>query len=328
MRQGWTLLPVCLIVLAMLSGCAGAPADEAPREEHLTIVAAAFPEYDWLRQILGAEIENTELTMLLDNGVDLHSYQPSADDIIRISTCDLFVYTGGVSSSWVDAALAEAINGEMLVVDLMEVLVQDAADAEHVHDAHCEEHGHDGHGTDDEHIWLSLKNASVLCTRIAEQLCVADPENAAVYTENTQAYTAQLDALDRAYQSAVESGKFDTLLFADRFPFRCLEEDYGLSCHAAFPGCSAESEADFETIAFLSGKMDELELPGVLTIDGSDQSLAQTVLRNTREPNRSIWTLDSMQSVTAGELEDGLSYLSVMENNLRVLKNALNGTET
>ena len=302
-------------------------------EKHLNIVTTIFPEYDWVREILGDNAENADLTMLLDNGVDLHSYQPTAQDILKISTCDLFIYVGGESDGWVSDALQEAANKDMKVIDLLDVLddavkeeeIVEGMEAGEEHgDGEDEEHEEEEEGPEyDEHVWLSLRNAKVLCEAITNALTEIDPDHAADYRSNLTSYSEKLDALDAAYQSAVDSASRKTLLFGDRFPFRYLVDDYGLSYYAAFAGCSAETEASFRTITFLADKVDEFNLTSVLTIESSDQKMAQTIIQNTKEKNQNILTLNSMQSVTSNDVAAGTGYLSIMESNLDVLKEAL-----
>jgi zinc transport system substrate-binding protein len=139
-------------------------------------------------------------------------------------------------------------------------------------------------------------------------------------------YVAKLEALDAAYQQVVDQAACPVLLFGDRFPFRYLAEDYGLSYYAAFSGCSAETEASFGTITFLAGKVDELGLPVVFSIDGSDQKIARVIAENTIAKSAKVQVLDSMQSVSAADIEAGENYLSIMERNLEALKEALPGT--
>ena len=389
-----------LIAAGVLSGCgkavssteAGTSTTET--EKPLKVVTTIFPEYDWVRQILGERVGNAELTMLLDNGVDLHSYQPTADDIIKISDCDLFVYVGGESDGWVEDALKEATNKNMKVINLLDVLKDTVKTEEAVPGMQAEEgHNHgvadfadsdvkdrdlsdwngewqsaypyilDGtldpvmekkaeSGTKtaeeykdssamtgaeiademleheekeyDEHVWLSAKNAGTLCNAIAAALEEIDPANKEIYAANAKSYQEKLSALDAEYQSAVDNAARKTVLFGDRFPFRYLVDDYGLSYYAAFAGCSAESEASFETISFLAHKVDELNLPCVLTIEGAKHKIAETIVQNTVEKNQKILTLDSMQSTTTTDVENGTTYLSVMEDNLDILKQALN----
>lgn len=471
-------------------------------DKKISIVATTFPQYDWVRQILGEEGKDVELTLLLDDGVDLHSYQPTMEDIAKISNCDMFLYVGGESDAWVDDALASATNKDMIVISLLEVLGDQAKEEEivegmeHTHEHGHEEilpqdihdrtlsdwkgswttiektlesgelddyiadqalendvdfdaqksvyaqrwksdfaaltiadtsidfggasadykyigyklvesdqgdsvwygfeaenavgdapryvafsdhgtgethdheddhdelahyhmrygnegfealtaaedwsptffssdaegseiseamagHGHDDEGELDEHVWLSLKNAQAICTYLSEKLGSLDSQNSAAYTANAKAYNAGLAGLDAAYQSAVDAAPCNVLLFGDRFPFRYLVDDYGLEYYAAFSGCSAETEASFETIVFLANKANELKLHDLMVIETSDQSIAKTIIENTQDKNQGILVMDSMQSVTAKDVSSGTTYLSVMENNLAVLKQAL-----
>lgn len=324
----------------------------------LSIVTTIFPEYDWVKTIVGDNAENVDITMLLDNGVDLHSYQPTAEDIMKIATCDMFVYVGGESDEWVEDALAEATNENMVVIDLLDVLGENVKEEEIVegmeageeHDEETEEHEeHDAdaetsekHDVDaeatetaeeheheegeveyDEHVWLSLKYAETLCTEIEAQLETIDPDNAEAYKANLDSYVAELDALDAQYQETVDAASVKTLLFGDRFPFRYLVDDYGLDYYAAFAGCSAETEASFETIIFLADKVNELGLNAVMTIEGNDHTIAETVRDNTESKDQEILTLDSMQSTTSEDVANGATYLSIMTDNLEVLKSAL-----
>lgn len=293
----------------------------------LSIVTTIFPEYDWVKQILGENQANVDLTMLLDNGVDLHSYQPSADDMVKVSKCDLFIYVGGESDAWVDDALKSAQNKNMKVINLLDVLGNSVKEEEQVEGMQADEEEEEGEeeGPEyDEHVWLSLKNAKTLCSSIADALCEIDLKNADVYKKNLNEYTKNLDALDKEYQQVVNGAKYDTLVFGDRFPFRYMVDDYSLKYYAAFVGCSAETEASFETIKFLANKVDELGVTTVLTIEDPKHKIAQTVVENTKEKNQKILALNSMQSVTSDDVKNGETYLNVMQSNLDVLKQALN----
>lgn len=321
MKKILALLLALWIPAAVLSGCA--PQDDSAASNKLNIVTTIFPTYDWVREILGAETDRAEITMLLDSGVDLHSYQPTVDDIVKISNCDLFLYVGGESDGWVDDALKNAPNKERKVIRLLDVLGDSAKAEETVEGMQEEEHDHEEEAEYDEHIWLSLKNAQVLVAAISEALQETDPARKDTYAANAAAYAEKLSALDGEYRAAVDSGKYKTLLFGDRFPFRYLADDYGLDYYAAFPGCSAETEASFETVSFLAGKMDALGLPCVLTIEGTQHKIAETIVQNTAQKNQQVLTMDSMQAVTANDAASGVSYLSIMEKNLSVLKKAL-----
>lgn len=328
-------LGAATLALGCLSACGGnkdaaaakvASTSETAQDNKLQIVTTIFPEYDWAKEILGEDADYAELTLLLDDGVDLHSFQPTADDILKISTCDVFIYVGGESDAWVEDALAEAVNQDMKVINLLDVLGSSVKEEEVVEGMEAEEEGEvEEEGPEyDEHVWLSLRNAQVLCSAIADALSDADPEHADSYQENATAYNKKLSDLDTCYREAVDAASIKTVLFGDRFPFRYLVDDYGLSYYAAFVGCSAESEASFETIAFLAGKVDELGLGTVLTIEKSDQKIARAIVRNTQAKDQQILALDSMQSTTSDDIAAGASYLSIMESNLDVLQDALN----
>lgn len=345
MKKVYILVAAVIITALCFCGCGNAYA--AAKDDGLNIVTTIFPEYDWVVNILGENPAGAEVTMLLDNGVDLHSYQPTAEDIVKISTCDIFIYVGGESDEWVEDALNEAVNKDMIVINLLDELGgavkeeevvegmqeedehdhdhdDEDADEEHEHDEEEEGHHHEEGETEyDEHVWLSLRNAAVLTDVIGRAIIEKDPANSELYTNNMTSYINSLDALDVEYAEAVSSGDKDVILFGDRFPFRYLTDDYGLNYYAAFVGCSAETEASFETITFLAQKVDECGLSVVLTIEKSDKKIAETIIENTSSADQTVMTLDSMQSVTSEDVKNGASYLSIMEENLNVLKEAL-----
>ncbi len=325
------LAVACVCSLLLLAGCgSSAPISDSGK---ISIVCTTFPQYDWVREIIGGKVEDFDLTLLLDNGVDLHSYQPTAEDIAKIGSADVFIYVGGESDGWVEDALKEATNADMQVTNLLEALGNEVKEEEVVEGMQGEdEHHHDddenNHEEDeveyDEHVWLSLRNAKILVNEISEAICQADEKSAENYMANATAYMEKLDALDKEYEQAIETAKFDAILFGDRFPFRYLADDYDLKYYAAFVGCSAETEATFETITFLSGKVDELGLNSILVIESSDQKIAETVKQNTTDKNQTIMVLNSIQSITKAELDSGFTYLKAMQDNLKVLKQALN----
>lgn len=352
MKKHISIIVVAIIAWVCLSACVNKAEGNSselssgnnPDGKQLQIVTTIFPEYDWVKQILGDKASNADITMLLDNGVDLHSYQPTAEDIMKISHCDLFIYVGGESDEWVEGALQEAVNKDMKVINLLEVLgdsvkeeelvegmeagEHEHEDEEHEHEEGEEheekyEHEHEEEPEYDEHVWLSLKNAEVLCNAITDTLAEIDSDNTDDYRANMAAYSEKLAALDTEYQSVTGAAAQKTLLFGDRFPFRYLVDDYGLSYYAAFVGCSAETEASFETISFLAGKVDELGLSNVLTIEKSDQKIAKTIIQNTQRKDQKILALDSMQSTTSEDVSGGATYLSIMESNLDILREAL-----
>ena len=311
---------IAIVLVVILTGCGKKETRPVDEEKKLRVVAAIFPAWDWTRNVLGNNPAEVNLSLLVDNGVDLHSFQPSVDDILTISNADLFIYVGGESDQWVTDALKQAKNPDIRILKMLDTIGDAAKTEETVEGMQSEEEEGDAL---DEHVWLSLRSASMITDAIAGELSALDPENAKFYSENAAAYKEKLSALDAQYQQTVTHAEKKTLLFGDRFPFRYLVDDYGLSYYAAFSGCSAETEASFETISFLAQKCNELALPVVLKIDGSDGKIAETIVKNTDAKDQTILTLDSMQSVTAKDIQDGTDYLSVMEKNLDVLKQAL-----
>lgn len=335
MKKIISMLLVSCMVMALFTGCTaeGGSAQNGGNEK-LSVVTTIFPEYDWVREITAGNDE-VDITMLLDKGVDLHSFQPTADDIVRVAGCDVFIYVGGESDEWVEDALAEAINKNMVVINLMDVLGDAVKEEELVEgmqgedEEDEEEHGEEEHHHDeeeveyDEHVWLSLKNVKVICKYIADKLSEVDAANSDLYSKNVNSYIECLDELDKEYEVAVNSAEVKTILFGDRFPFRYMVDDYGINYYAAFVGCSAESEASFETITFLAGKTDELNLKAICQIESSDGKIADTIRNNTVAQDQVILTFNSLQSVTAKEASEGIRYIDVMKSNLEVLRQAL-----
>lgn len=325
-----------LLTAALLAGCTAAPAahdqplpatgENAARP--LRVVTNLFPAYDWLREITGPDNAGVELTLLSDGGADLHSYQPSAEDLAAIADCDLFVYLGGASDGWAADALESAAPRQS--VSLMGLLgsrvyTEELVEGMEEESDHGEDHDHGEAPEADEHIWTSLRNAAELTAALGDTLAAIDPAHAEQYTANAADYGTRLEALDKAYAEAVAAAPGRTLLFADRFPFRYLVEDYGLDYYAAFPGCSAETEASFETVAFLAEKTAALDLPAVLTIEGSDGKMARTVVE-TAGGDRAILQMNALQAVNPRQAAE-TRYLTVMEENLEVLRQALGRKE-
>ena len=315
------ILLVLTFVCAAFAGCSSGK-NEVGKP---SVVVTVFPIYDWVKQIAGDKVD---ITLLLDSGVDLHSYQPSAEDIVKISNADLFIFVGGESDVWVDDIIPGFKDDEQIALNLIEELGERAKEEEIKEGMQAEEEEEEEEGEEegpeyDEHIWLSLKNASALCDVITDKLVRIDPDGAEDYKKANDDYKNKLDALDKEYEKAVGEAKFRTVLFGDRFPFRYLVDDYGLDYFAAYVGCSAESEASFETVAFLASKIDELDLPAIFQIETADGQLAETVKNATEKKDQKILTLDSLQSSVKKDVENGKSYLETMKKNLEVLKEAL-----
>lgn len=304
----------------------------------ISVVATIYPQYAWLKEILGNQADSLNLTLLVKNGMDLHSYKPSAADIATIAKADMIVYVGGESDKWIEKALEATPNEKRVQVNLLEALgdrvkaeeIVEGMQAEEEHEHHHEqaeehedEHHHHEEAENDEHIWLSLKNAELLVMNLADALSKADTTHATEYHMNAALYIAKISALDAQYRAATDSAHFKTILFGDRFPFRYLVDDYGIKYFAAFVGCSAESEASFETVAFLAGKMDSLALPAIFTIDGSNGKIARAILDASKKSKETpVLTLNSMQSIKNSQM-DSANYLDIMRENLEVIKKAL-----
>ena len=345
----------CAIFVAALFAlvtCNDAPQNNTTKESKLSVVTTIFPEFSWAKSILGDQTNSVDLALLIKNGIDLHSFKPTAQDIAKIASADMVIYVGGESDEWIEKALEATPKKGRTEINLMKVLgdrvkaeevvegMQAEEEHEHHHGEHAEEHEHEHHDEhaeehehhhhdeeveNDEHVWLSLKNAEIIVNKIAEELSKLDAAHATVYKQNADAYIAQIQSLDKEYREAVNGAARKTVLFGDRFPFRYLVDDYGIKYYAAFVGCSAESEASFETIAFLAGKMDAESLPVIFTIENSNDKIAKAVLAASKNSKSAqILSINSMQSITEAQIAGGIDYLSLMKSNLDVLKKALN----
>ena len=314
-------LLIPLLTFASLIGCGAKKPTEA--DGRLSIVCTNFSEYDWTREIIG-DTNSADITYLLESGMDIHNFQPSAQDIMKISDCDMFIYVGGESESWVDDALSSRTNKDMKVVKLFEAVSDNIRLEEHKEGMEEEEHDHDEDEPEyDEHVWLSLRNAEIICNDICSKLCELDSANADSYKANLSAYEEKLRALDNEYNEMAEKAKVKTLLFGDRFPFRYLVEDYGFDYYAAFTGCSAETEASFETIAKLAEKLEKFKLDTVFIIENSNDAIAKSIISSSGRKNAKIEKLNSLQSVTSDDIKNGATYLSLMNNDLETLKKVL-----
>lgn len=330
---------------------------EKGNSNKISIVCTTFPQYDWVKNILGEEAERFYVTLLLDNGVDMHSYQPAVKDIATAGSSNLFIYVGGESDTWVEDALKEAKNKDLKAINLMETLDNFVKEEEVVEGMQEEReslgHSHEKSSKEkqeqtqkeshensqeingqkeaadeepeyDEHIWLSIRNAEIMVKNIEKAIEQLDSDNAKVYQNNAENYIKKLDTLDKQYANTIQNAKYKAILFGDRFPFRYMADDYDLKYYAAFAGCSAETMAGFETVTFLAKKADELRLPVILTIENSDGRIAEAVKSNTTKKNQKILAMNSLQSVTKEQIADGITYLQVMQENLSVLSEALN----
>ena len=300
------LIAALLCLCLMLCGCTAQP--EKPHDEtKLQIVCTSFPAYDFAREIAD---DRAELTLLIKPGSEVHSYEPTPKDMIRIQESDLFICNGGESEQWAKTLITPELNTIYMMgcVDTVEESADGIYNAE------------DGEPELDEHVWTSPLNAIKISEEICNALCKLDADNAEAYKTNFTAYKAQLMALDREFRQVIKNSGKHTLVFADRFPMRYFALEYGLDCYAAFPGCSSETEPSAKTVAYLIDRVREDKIPAVLYMEFSNQKMADVICEDTGCKKLPFY---SAHSVSAEQFEQGVSYLDLMRINLNSLKEAL-----
>ena len=322
-----------LILLPVIFSACNADYYGEPRasvnDNSISVITTIFPPYDFVRTIAGIsggsetqdELTNIRLRMLLKPGAEIHSWEPSPQDIIAIQNCDVFIYVGGESDVWVNRVLESIDKTGKKIITLLDCV--EAVEEEIVEGMDTVEETKlqvPGESSYDEHVWTSPRNAKLIAERIAASLCEADPANAAVYQSNIAAFLAELDDLDAGFKSIVNNGIRRVFVFADRFPFRYFADAYGLQYFAAFPGCSAESEASAATIAFLINKVRAEKIPVVLYIEFSNSRMADTICGETGAGKE---LFHSAHNVSRDEFAGGVSYLEIMRRNAEVLRKAL-----
>lgn len=319
LKRLFSLLLAGMMLLGGLSGCS-APAEQ---EEGLSVVATIFPQYDFARQVMGG---SEGLTMLLRPGQEVHSYEPTPQDIIAIQNCDLFIYVGGKSDAWIEDVLDGMDTSDMVILSLMDVVDPLEEDTENVLE-NPEEHNHEEDGTHlheeeyDEHVWTSPKNAMLITQAICDALCEIDPDNAGQYQANTADYLTQLEALDAAFREVIGDAQRDTLFFGDRFPLLYFVREYGLNYYAAFPGCASETEPSAATVAKLIDLVREEAAPVVYQIELSNGNIARSIADSS---GARVETFYTCHNITRDDFNAGETYLSLMRRNVDSLKEALN----
>jgi len=330
-------LKICLVFVAFLVVVLGAIfgfRNMKQRDEKVTIVATNFPAYDFARAVAG---DKAEVKMLIKPGAEVHSFEPSPQDIIDIKNSEMFIYVGGHSDEWVEDVLVDINADETKIFKMTDVVDVVAEDTEHVYEHehhHDEEHDHgeeheheheeeqEGHEHEyDEHVWTSLRNSQKIIAGIKDSLVEVSPENEAVFEENAKKYSDKLADLDQKFQNIVDNGKRKTIIFGDRFPLRYFVDDYGLDYYAAFPGCSEQTEASSQTIAQLTEKVKSENIPVVFKIEMSSGKIADTIANET---GAKVLTFDAAHNISSEDFESGRSYAMIMEDNLKALKEALN----
>lgn len=345
------LLAGSLILGMMLTGCGmsgqqteqnGGKEQNTEVNKKISVVATIFPQYDFVRQIAG---ENVELKMLLKPGEETHSYEPTPQDIIAIQNSDLFIYVGGENDAWVEDILESMPDNGRKTLKLVDCV--DTVEEEHVegmkeerghdHDEDDEEHeedeeeheDHEEHGQEDthsvheidEHVWTSPVNAIKIVEQIKEELCEIDSKNASDYEENAEAYVSQLKKLDQEFRDVVDHSKRKLMIFGDRFPFRYFAEAYDLDYYAAFSGCASDTEPSAATMAFLINKVQDEKINTILKMELSNENIAKAIAEAT---NADVKEFYSCHNLTAEQFENGETYLSLMEKNVETLREVLN----
>lgn len=277
----------------------------------LKIISTVFPPYDLARQIAG---DNAEISILLPPGSEIHNYEPSAKDMIAIRNCDIFLYIGGENEQWAEKLINSNDTKNVTAVKLIDYVPVLSEDED--------EHGHDHEHETDEHIWTSPKNAQLMLSAVYDAICKVDPSDKQTYTKNKDAYAKQLSDLDNAYRSAVDNAKNKTIVLADKFPFRYLAHEYGLEFSAAFAACSDESEPGVSTMIKLTKTIKENNIPAVYYLEFSSTKIADTLCDET---GATKLMLHSCHNVSKQDIENNISYVDLMKQNLENLKLTLNG---
>lgn len=314
---------ILILVMVIFSACEKKHVDDGIFD----IVCTSFPVYDWVLNIVGSDNDAVNVTLLLDNGVDMHSFQPGAREIALVSSCDLLIHVGGESDAWIEDAVKESVNEKQKNLSLLSLLGEMAkveeetgiADDDHAHE-HNDEKGEPEY---DEHVWLSITNAVFLTGCLTEVIAEMDPAHEDDYVSNANAYIEKLISLDEETRERIENAENKTIIVADRFPFRYLVDEYDIDYFAAFPGCSAETEASFEVVVYMADRLDETGISYVVVTENAEKGIAETIIDNTKEKNQKIIMLNSMQTVTTADYKAGNTYYSIMKENLDKLADIL-----
>lgn len=319
------LSTVIICSLFSISGC-GKTEKVQNSDGKISIVTTIFPYYDFVRQLAG---DKADVRLLLSPGSDPHSYEPTPSDIVAIENCDLFIYNGGESDEWVDGVLSSIENKNVKVMKMMEYVTlrhEQSMDHNHEHTEHedmddnDEGHDHEEGEEYDEHIWTSIRNAERMSASIADELISVDSKNSDYYNEKKADYISSLDSLDKKFTEVANNKKRDTLVFGDRFPFLYFVSDYDLGYECAFPGCSHETEPSTAVVSHLIDFTRENNIPVVFYLELSSGKIAQII---SEDSSAKTMQFSSCHNVTKEDFENGATYISVMEQNLEALKEAL-----
>jgi len=328
MKRSILILIMLAAVLFAITGCKrNKNADKKNPNGKITVITSNFPPYDFARQIAGDKIN---LSMLLPPGAESHSFEPSPRDIIAIQNSDIFVYTGGETDLWVDRILESMDTSKMNIIRMMDVVdVVEEEIVEGMEDDDEDDEEDSPHSplptphspSFDEHVWTSPRNAILIARAITDVLCEVDDANATFYQQKAAVYIDKLAQLDADFLEVVIGAKRNTIVFADRFPFRYFADTYRLTYFAAFPGCSTETEPSAATVAFLINKIKSEKIPVVFHIELSNEKMADTI---SAETGAKKLILHACHNITKRDFEAGLGYLDFMRRNVENLKQALN----
>lgn len=314
------------LVLALLSGCKST--SEGWKEDgRLKVVTTIFPYYDFVRQVAG---ERVDLKLAVPAGMDSHSFEPTPADMKLIQEADLLIANGGEMEHWLHEVLdaLEVPDLEMIsMMDYVDVFeeahVEGMEESAHDHHEHVDSLGSDGHEEEieyDEHIWTSPKNAVIIVSQIADKLEQMDPEGAEFYEENAENYVEQLKELDREFEQVAADEKRNMIIVGGKFPFRYLAEAYGFEYRAAFSGCSTDTEPSASTIAYLIDRVKEFHIPVVYYLELSSPRVAEII---GEETGARPLLLHSCHNVTRAEFDSGITYLELMKQNVKNLREGL-----
>lgn len=318
MKKVISLLICAALIAAAFAGCSKAAGQaQTGGEDRLSIVTTIFPPYDFARAVAG---ELADVSMLIDPGAEVHSYDPTTEDMIAIENCNVFIYIGGENEAWVDTVLSSMDTSGKAVVRLMDAVTPVEEETVEGMQAEGEDTAGDEHGEYDEHIWTSPANAILMVDAIAEALCGIDGDHAEAYRQNARDYTAQIAKVGDQINAVADRAARKLIVVADRFPFRYLADEFGLEYYAAFSGCSAESDVSAGTLAFLIDKVKEYHIPYVYYIELSNRQVAQAVCEQT---GAQMLLLHSCHNVTLEEFNAGATYLSLMQGNAENLEKGL-----
>lgn len=315
-KKRWISLILSLATAALLlTGCGGTKVAGTAENKKLKVVASNFPCYDFARAAGG---KAADVTMLLPPGAESHSYEPTPKDILNIQNCDLFIYVGGDSDAWVDTIL-EAAGKSVKTLRLIDCVPQ--LDEQVDKGMTTREERSAGEPAEkDEHVWTSPANAAAITAKIAGKMEKLDPADARAYQAGAAAYEKQIRGLDSAFKTFFSGVQNKTMVFGDRFPLRYFAEEYGLTCYAAFPGCSTQTEPSAATIAYLTDRVRREHLHTIYYIEFSNHLVADSIAEATGAKTAQF---NSCHNVSAKQLKAGATYVSLMRENLKMLKTTM-----